>query len=259
MTTAYIAGNSHVICLFGATRRAAAGSGRRLAARTVAPRHFDVDGSGIFFTGITKDLFTPHVFADVRQGVLRFAHEGFRKDLAEWSGTDTVSAASPWGICNVGNSSRAIYRDEVWRSFAPSHLAEGSLTPLTDDVIKSILAKDHQGKRGFYERLIALGLPAFAISGPPPRHDHPAISGDGYAPDLLLHLDGLARQVWRDWLGQRGISIVEPPVEAVGADGFLLPELRNVRTDGVTDLIHANEAYGELMVNRIAEHVASMS
>jgi hypothetical protein len=253
--TAYIAGNSHVICLIGAARQSVAGQARHLDAKRVAPRHFAVGDAGIFFTGLTKDLLTPGIFGAVDQGSLTFTDQRFQQDLAEWTGEKTVSATSPWGFCNVANTSRRLYRDAMWRTFAPTHLAQGGLTPLTDDAIRAMLEWDHRGTRMLYERLAVLGIPAFAISGPPPRRNHPAMTEDGYRPELLQHLDSLSREVWRDWLAGRDLALIEPPVEAADADGFLRPEFENVREEGEADRIHANELYGELMVARIAEHV----
>lgn len=254
--TAYIAGNSHVICLVGAARRSAAGNAKQLSAKRVSPRHFEVGDARIFFTGITKDLLTPDTFSAVEQGSLRFSDQGLQQDLAEWTGAKTVPATSPWGICNVANTSRRLYRETTWQVFAPTHLARDGRTPVSDDAMRAILEGDHRGARNLYERLQRLGVPTFAISGPPPRRDHPAVTEDGYEPELLQHLHSLAREVWRDWLAGRGIPLVEPPVEAADADGFLRPEFENVRETGAADRIHANELYGELMVSRIAEHVS---
>ncbi|GAA4692275.1 hypothetical protein APR04_002051 [Promicromonospora umidemergens] len=254
--TAYIAGNSHVICLAEAARRSVAGGARHLSAKGISPRHFTVGDAGIFFTGITKDTLTPNMFGAVDRGSLKFTDQRFQQDLAGWTGETTVPATSPWGICNVANTSRRLYRDATWLTFAPTHLARAGLTPVTDDAIRAMLERDHRGARKLYERLAFLGVPTFAISGPPLRRDHPAIAEDGYRAELLQHLDSLAREVWRDWLVNRGLALIEPPIGTADADGFLRPEFENVREAGAADRIHANELYGDLMVARIAEHVA---
>jgi hypothetical protein len=107
-------------------------------------------------------------------------------------------------------------------------------------------------------------LPMYHILPPPPpaaeecaRDRVPPVFRDlidkfGITPAPLRHkvwhiCCTAARQTYQDM----GISVIEPPAEAMDERGFLAPQYAGV------DLVHANEAYGALVVDRMVSIAAN--
>ena len=117
----------------------------------------------------------------------------------------------------------------------------------------------------FVQRIRSLSsLPMYHILPPPPpagqdcaRDRVPPIFCElidkfGFAPAPLRHkvwhiCCTAARQIYQDM----GISVIEPPAEAMDERGFLAPQYAGV------DLVHANEAYGALVVDRMVSIAAN--
>ena len=73
---------------------------------------------------------------------------------------------------------------------------------------------------------------------------------------MIVHIDKVARRMWSDWLGERGIALVEPPPETANPRGFLKRPYGAGRAIGERrDPHHANAEYGALMLTRIRDHL----
>jgi hypothetical protein len=117
----------------------------------------------------------------------------------------------------------------------------------------------------FVQRIRSLSsLPMYHILPPPPpaaeecaRDRVPPVFRDlidkfGITPAPLRHkvwhiCCTAARQTYQDM----GISVIEPPAEALDERGFLAPQYAGA------DLVHANEAYGALVVDRMVSIAAN--
>lgn len=251
--TVLIAGNSHVACMLQALRGHAARARPDLDARRLRPRFWEVDGTELFFTGINRDSLSPGMLGDVADGRLTFADPEVADEMRHWTGSPDVSAQDVWGLCTVSNTARKLLRDPWWAGYSPSRWAAGDRQPLTDDVLRRMIEHDQRGIRQLFDALRDRSVPVLAIAGPPPRHDHP-LAVHGLTAEAVVHVDAVARSTWREWLGDRGIPLVEPPPEVADTNGFLRPELHHVRDDGTPDRHHANEDYGAAMVRQVALH-----
>lgn len=100
--------------------------------------------------------------------------------------------------------------------------------------------------------------PVYQILAPPPICDvrflleEPGTFGEraqyGLAPvSLRLKLFNLQNRVFRSHCEELGMPVIEPPAEALDAEGCLLPQFAD--PDGT----HANSDYGHLLVPRILE------
>jgi hypothetical protein len=142
----------------------------------------------------------------------------------------------------------------MWQKYAPTHLAHATTMPLSYDVVRAIVERDHHGVRVFFEQLRRVGVEFFAISAPGPRRDHPT-ARTAYGRDLALYIDTVSRNVWHEWLGERGIPVIEPPAQTLDEDGFLREDLHHVRDTLPPDVSHGNAAYGRMLVAEITQHV----
>jgi hypothetical protein len=77
----------------------------------------------------------------------------------------------------------------------------------------------------------------------------------GLPQDIILHVDRLWRSFVSDYTGDLGIPVIAPPSEAYDEHGLLKQCFWNPRQ---RDDRHANEAYGELIVERIVKHMKSV-
>lgn len=66
---------------------------------------------------------------------------------------------------------------------------------------------------------------------------------------LRLALFNIERDVIRDNMERLGVSLIEPPKEAISKDGFLLPKFFDA-----DDPIHGNVKYGQLLLQKIDWH-----
>jgi hypothetical protein len=125
-------------------------------------------------------------------------------------------------------------------------------------VLEAMVRTDQTGVRTFFLQLLEAGVRFFAISAPPPRRDHPAVAR-GVPLETIAHIDGVARAIWRSWLREKSIPLVDSPPEARDGDGFLLPEFSQTQVvNGVRDAHHANSDYGRLLWPEILAHANAL-
>jgi hypothetical protein len=233
--TTYVCGNSHVAAL-------ADGAGA-LADLTIFPL-----GNG---------RHEPTAFSRRAGDSVELVPEQYTRNVERYTGAPVISPGDTWGLLNVNHNVR-IYRDDMWHRFRPSALtAADGLTPVSEDLLAAMVLRDQRGVRSFLTQLQDVGVDVFAISAPHPRQDGAAVRR-GIPRDVIAHIDREARRLWREWLGGRGIALVEPPPETVTADGFLESSYgAGPGPNGGADPHHANAAYGALMLARIRAHLAS--
>jgi len=235
VTEVFLAGNSHIVAL-----------------RTAAHRR---GGFKTFPLGHGR-YETTSFSRRAGEGV-RLTAPDYQANLHRFTGLDSITAErGRWGFLLINHTAR-IYQHPCWRRFEPAALAHDDSSPVSDAVVHAMVVEDHAGVRAFFEQLRGSGVDFFAISGPPPRRDHYAID-EGTRPEVVLHLDRFARQVWRSWLAAEGIDVIDPPTESIDDEGFLLPELaREHLGNGERDPHHANEQYGDLMISKIQAYLGS--
>ncbi len=189
-------------------------------------------------------------------GSVAFVPSQYTKNVELYTGSPVISPGATWGFLNVNHNVR-IYGHEMWRRFRPSELpAIDGLTPVSADLLSTIVERDQWGVRRFFTQLQGAGVDFFAVSAPFPRQDGSAIRREGIHRDVIAHIDTVARRMWSDWLGERGIALVEPPPETVTAGGFLKKKYGAGRAVGERrDPLHANAEYGALMLTRVRDHL----
>ena len=244
-----ITGNSHVIALADALSEGQA-TGRK--PESINAKVFPL-GNGRFeidtFSRVETNGDTPGV---------RFTVETYAASLSHHAGRDRIAPVEGerWGFVLVNHNAR-IYRQATWLTHEPASIMTARKQPVTQGLVRRVAERDHRGVRTFFEHLQDAGVDFFAISAPPPRLDHPAVRR-GVRREVIAHIDGTARQVWAEWLDDRGIAMVPPPENSTDADGFLLPELASRRIHmGKRDRHHANAKYGARQLGQIAATFAT--
>lgn len=234
----HITGNSHVVCL-------------RHAGDALAEV-----GAAAFPLGNGK--FESERFSRVESGRVVLDPEQYRTNVERRTGAPTIGADAVWGFLQIGHGAR-VWRDATWLTHAPAAVAGADLQPVSAQVLTAIIERDQAGLRAFYEDLLACGVRFFAIAAPAPRRDHPALVTRGIRPEVVAEIDRAARRIWRSWLAERGVPLVEAYDASTDADGFLHAHLGATSTPGgEPDRSHANDEYGRLLLPGIAEAVRSL-
>ncbi|WP_369371478.1 hypothetical protein AB1046_22345 [Promicromonospora sp. Populi] len=249
---AWIAGNSHLISMVMAMENADFAT-RASSAEGSEEKRWTVDGTTLAFARFGSGQIETDVFSKVVDGKVTLINPTYRKQFRRSSGTPFVSPERLWGFCNINNNSR-IFRRPMWQKHAPTHLAHPGASPVSYDVVRAIVERDHHGVRVFFKQLQQVGVEFFAISAPGPRRDHPAARTQ-YGRDLALYIDALSRELWHEWLDGRGIAVIEPPAQTIDDDGFLREDLYHVRATDPPDVSHGNAVYGHLVVAEVTQHV----
>ncbi len=180
----------------------------------------------------------------------------YQQNLEDYTGHQAIVPGPRWGFLLV-NSTARVHRHPMWQSFGPSDLVQSGRTPVTASLLGSILQRDHEGVRGFFMQLLGAGVDFFAVSAPHPRQGGKTFRRR-VPREVIGRIDATSREMWRQWLGARGIPLVEPPPETATEDGFLRNEYAlTVLANGERDPHHANAAYGRLMAHRVRAHVAA--
>ncbi|MGV8988265.1 MAG: hypothetical protein ACOH2H_18495 [Cypionkella sp.] len=199
-------------------------------------------------------------FSEIRDGRVEFTSRPYAKTLQSFTGKGYFDSDDIWGICQGTHYNRFL-KNPLWRGpAAPSAIATPKQRPISDGVLDAIIEADQAHVRTFIGQLKKTGVPVFAVSCAPVRRDGSA-AGLGVPPEVILAISSRARDQFLAWLEAHDIAFVGPPPETMDADGFLLPEYCQgmIEKLGLPDPVHANAAYGALMVQRIMDHVKTMA
>ncbi|MEO0750691.1 MAG: hypothetical protein AAFY25_02725 [Pseudomonadota bacterium] len=233
--TLYICGNSHARAL--------------RAGASALEQEEGADPMVVFPLGTADNEAQP--FSAVERGKVVLTNKRFRKKLKQFFGFTAFDPGHRWGIC-LGNHNFRIFRSDGWLTAAPSWMGLKNKTPISEALFERIVAEDQKHIRTFFDQLIETGVQPFVISAPWPLRPDPKISDLRLSPDVLKALDTRARVLFSEWLAERNIMIVTPPVETADEDGFLRPEFAK----GGDDPYHGNNAYGRLMMRKVLQHEA---
>lgn len=198
---------------------------------------------------------TTTFWSTTSDGVTMAAAEA-REKLERRTGRSWFDARDVWGVC-MGLHTVALLRAPFWRSHAPSHLAEFPTLPASPRLVGEIVDAAQERVHAFLLELQRHKVPAFVVSTPPLRHDHRF--RDVLAPDVVAHIDTLARATMQRFCDEHGIGYVAPPAQTRDSAGFFLrPDLRKMTPSmGREDLHHANTEYGKLMMRAVVDHAES--
>ncbi len=236
--TLYICGNSHARAL--------------RAGASALEQEEGADPMVVFPLGAADNEAQP--FSVVENGQVVLTNRRFRKKLKQYFGFDSFEPEHRWGIC-LGNHNFRIFRNDGWVTAAPAWMGIKDKTPISEALFERIVAEDQKHIRAFFDQLIETGVRPFVISAPWPLRPDPKVSGLNLPAPVLKAIDTRARVLFSEWLAERDITIVTPPVETADEDGFLKPEYAK----GGDDPYHGNNAYGRLMMRKVLQHEAKLA
>lgn len=233
--TLHICGNSQVRALRGAIEEM---------------KTEGLDTDTIVFPLGTADNET-QAFSMVENGRVVMTNRRFRNKLKQYFGFSAFERGQRWGLC-IGDHHARIFHNPTWQTAAPSWMNLKDMTPISEALFERIFEQDQKHIHAFIDQVLEVGVQPFVISAPWPVRPDPELTGIHNAPEIMKAVDTRARVLFAQWLAERGIEIVTPPVEAADQDGMLKPEY----TKASDDPYHANFAYGRLMIKKILEHEA---
>lgn len=233
--TLYVCGNSH-------TRALRSGA-------SYLEEHEGAAPMVVFPLGTADNEAAP--FSEIQNGQVVLINDRFRKKLKQFFGFSTFEPEHRWGIC-LGNHNSRIFRNKGWLTSAPAWLNIKGKTPISEDLFQRIVENDQVHIRRFFDQLIETGVRPFVISAPWPIRPDPELTGIKVPHDVIKAIDTRARILFSEWLAERDMSIVTPPVETADEDGFLKPEFAK----GGNDPYHGNGAYGRAMMRKVLLHEA---
>lgn len=124
---------------------------------------------------------------------------------------------------------------------------------LSEAALKAIYLNYHQHVLRFIRDLIEVGGEVTIISAPP-RTRRYAMLENGFSVSDVSRTDDVMRRAMKDCFRDMGLDVVDPPVECIDADGYLLPEHL---VDNERDRHHANSAYSAVMLRKALDEVAA--
>lgn len=233
--TLYICGNSH-------TRALRAGA-------IYLEEHEGAAPMVVFPLGTADNEAAP--FSEIQNDQVVLTNERFRKKLIKFFGFSAFEPQHRWGIC-LGNHNSRIFRNEGWLTSAPAWMNVKGKTPVSEALFQRIVEEDQVYIRRFLTQLLSTGVHPFVISAPWPVRPDPENTDIHLPHDVLKALDTRARVLFSEWLADREIPIITPPVETADEDGFLKPEYAK----GGDDPCHGNHNYGVAMMRKVLLHEA---
>ncbi|HIP23506.1 MAG TPA: hypothetical protein EYG79_07945 [Rhodobacteraceae bacterium] len=185
------------------------------------------------------------------EGVYLTAEE-FAERFAKATNLDYFDPEDVWGICIGGHSPR-LYAGANWKSSRPSHLQTGQKRPISLGLLDALIEYDHKYIFRFFKRLKAAKIKFFVIATPPPPENY----HDGRRLDeveTMGFIEQRARDRFKRLIEKEEIDYVDLPENITDENGFIKKEyklqfMHNGRHDGH----HANESFGQLMVENITD------
>lgn len=136
-------------------------------------------------------------------------------------------------------------REPLWKKHVPLQSSDHrNRRPLDEGVLGEIIREYTKHITSFYDALSAHRVRYFVVSASPMRTDH--VSLKRLSPDDVRFVSEKYRTYVRDYLRERGIATIMPPLQSL-EEG--LPR-RDLWTDRAGDH-HGNLQYGHMMLTSI--------
>lgn len=225
----FITGDSHL----GALRR------RLLTPDRPAPA---AGQPGIVLEALGRGQRMTERFFDPQQDHVEIIDPDFRQRVRRVPPDDpTIDAV---GICAPLNTAR------VWRhpDFARYHpLATGGGIPISNALLKAVVDRDVRPALDFVAA-VQRHRPVFVIDAPWPFARHPAVAQAGA--EIVQWIHRFYRDQVKVELDRMRVPVIECPPACVDSQGFTL---ERYRSENRRDLYHANAAWGQVMLDLIAQ------
>jgi len=195
-----------------------------------------------------------HPFHEVTAAGVRFSEPSYQANLEKFTGRAALGPDVRWGFC-MGSHSGRLFRGRFWKWAEPDDICRPKKRPISAEVLEACIESDQRHVRAFLAAVKDAGIPLFVIACPPARDDNPAVDR-GLRPEVIRHIDQRALAAFTAFLAENNIDFVAFPPEVVDRKGFLAEKYRLItQANGQRDAHHGNEAYGAVMMRRVADYL----
>ncbi len=191
-------------------------------------------------------------FHRVADGRIGFLDAGYQRNF-DTSGIGPGIAPGDRVGVQMGDANGVLLdHGSYWATHAPAALCHKGSVPVPQTTLEAICDAESAPVRAFMADLQNLGFNLYWVPYPPIKEDHPMFSA-GVRPAVIAALDTLFLTRMTAAMTVMGIPVVSRPAVGLTSDG-LLPQVYSQTTTGtgVVDWVHANPAYGDLMLDEVA-------
>jgi hypothetical protein len=200
--------------------------------------------------GASRVSKTP--FHRVTQGRVGFLDAGYQRNFDTSGIGGAITPGDRVGVQMGDANGILLDHCSYWATHAPVELCEKGMTPVPQTTLEAICDAESAPVRTFMKDLQGLGFRLYWVPYPPIKEGHPMFSG-GVRPDVITALDTLFLTRMTAAMTAMGIPVVPRPATGLTAQGLLPQAFSQAKTGtGAVDLVHANPAYGNLMLDEVA-------
>lgn len=191
-------------------------------------------------------------FHRVTEGRVGFLDAGYQRNF-DTSGIGAGIAPGDWVGVQMGDANGILLdHGSYWATHAPADLCEKGSTPVPQTTLEAICDAESAPVRAFMKDLQRLGFQLYWVPYPPIKEDHPMFAA-GVRPAVITALDTLFLTRMTAAMTAMGIPVVPRPATGLTAQGLLPQAFSQAKTGtGAVDWVHANPAYGNLMLDEVA-------
>ena len=200
--------------------------------------------------------FENEAFSYIEDDCVHFHSESVRTRLSSNTNKESIGKEHTWGFV-IGSHNAAFYGHQFWKRAAPHTTAISNLRAIPSSIMNEAAQAFIAPKLAFFSQVKSIGTDFFIVSAPPPKLTNPCFKR-GISADTVIFIDNLLRKLLEDWCIDNNIKFISPPDESVDENGFLKPCYSQETTEsGKKDPHHANALYGELMNEKIQDHISN--
>lgn len=191
-------------------------------------------------------------FHRVTQGRVGFLDAGYQRNFDTSGIGGAIVPGDRVGVQMGDANGILLDHGSYWASHAPAALCQKGTISVPQTTLEAICDAESAPVRAFMKDLQDLGFRLYWVPYPPIKEDHPMFAA-GVRPEVITVLDTLFLMRMTAAMTAMGIPVVPRPAAGTTAQGLLPQAFSQTETGtGTIDWVHANPAYGDLMLDEIA-------
>ena len=200
--------------------------------------------------GASRVSKTP--FHRIDAGTVSFLDPGYQRNFNTSGIGPGLSSGDRIGVQMGDANGILLDHASYWSRHEPASLCQSGRPPVPQTTLEAICDAESAPVRRFMADLKQMGFHLYWVPYPPIKADHPMF-GTGVRPEVIVALDALFLGRMNAAMQALGIPVVARPSAAITPEGLLKTEYSHAMTaTGLVDWVHANPAYGDLMLDEVA-------